>query len=66
MQWKWTLDASGTQFARPSDGKFPGARKGFSGKKQVLAVQKNGSWYAINPISNRPEATPLEQFTPES
>ena len=66
VQWKWTLDASGTQFARPSDGQFPGARKGFSGKKQVLAVQKNGSWYAINPISNRPEATPLEQFTPES
>lgn len=62
-QWRWLSGASDTVFG--NQGKdFPGARKGLSGRQEILAVQKNGSWYAINPISHKPEGTPLEHFRP--
>lgn len=62
-QWRWLSGASDSVFGNRRKN-FPGARKGFSGGQEVLAVQKNGSWYAINPVSHKPEGTPLEHFRP--
>ncbi|WP_256585938.1 hypothetical protein [Pseudomonas sp. ICMP 460] len=66
-QLRWSLGAWDTvQGTHQPDSQWPGARKGLSANQEVIAVQKNGSWYAINPVSHRPEGVPLEQFTPES
>lgn len=66
-QWRWTAGAWDTSFSGGARtiNQFPGARKGFSGTKEVVAVQKHGSWYAINPASHRPDRTPLEHFKPQ-
>ena len=62
-QWRWLSGASESVVGNRGKN-FPGARKGLSGSQEVLAVQKNGSWYAINPVSHKPEGTPLENFKP--
>lgn len=67
-QWRWTVGAWEMPFADPSESKdnlWPGARKGLSGSREVFAVQKNGSWYAISPVSHKPQGAPLEHFTPD-
>ncbi|OPA86770.1 hypothetical protein BFW87_24590 [Pseudomonas fluorescens] len=67
-QWRWTLGARDTLFAGSSRSasQWPGARMGASDNREVLAVEKNGAWYAINPISGKPEGAPLERFTPQA
>ena len=67
-QWRWALGARDTLLAGEgrSPSQWPGARMGASADREVLAVQKNGAWYAINPLSGKPEGTPLERFTPEA
>lgn len=62
-QWRWTVGAVESMSGGQSSAPLPSARKGFIGTQEVLAVQKNGSWYAVNPFSQKPEGTPLEQFT---
>lgn len=62
-QWRWTVGAVESMSGGQSSAPLPGARKGFIGTQEVLAVQKNGAWYAVNPASQKPEGTPLEQFT---
>ncbi|WP_294737567.1 hypothetical protein [uncultured Pseudomonas sp.] len=65
-QWRWSVGAESAFAAGPGGtaGQWPGARKGFSANGEVDAIQKNGSWYEINPMSHRPEGAPLEQYTP--
>ncbi|MGY1917692.1 hypothetical protein ACW9IF_02120 [Pseudomonas tolaasii] len=67
-QWRWALGARDTLLAGEgrSPSQWPGARMGASADREVLAVQKNGAWYAINPLSGKPEGAPLERFTPEA
>lgn len=67
-QWRWTMGARDALFAGPgtSANHWAGSRKGFIGNQQVDAVQKQGSWYAINPLTQRPEGSPLERFVPQA
>ncbi|WLH70869.1 hypothetical protein [Pseudomonas sp. FP2309] len=67
-QWRWTVGAHDTLFApsSASDSQWAGSRKGSIGHQQVHAIQKSGYWYAINPLTQRPEGTPLEQFIPQA
>ncbi|MFN3355658.1 MAG: hypothetical protein ACK418_06565 [Pseudomonas sp.] len=67
-QWRWTMGACDAFFVDSSalDSQWAGSRKGSIGNQQVNAVQKKGLWYAINPITHRPDGIPLEGFIPQA
>lgn len=56
----------GTQAVGQVRDRHPGSTVGMSQNCALYAVQIDAKWYAIDPVTQQPAGTPLEDFTPDA